>query len=203
MVRQLQILVATSLFWPAVLCLSTLAQKPSYPTKIRGYKVERAVVEVKKQQKKSKETTADQQRSSESDSDALIRFGDAQLARVTPLGITLEIPIVVAPVQQKGRVDFLIFEDMVVNDIPVQIDEYRRTFDLPNKEELTLREPVRFYIYLPSAVLAAVDEWSDSKERWLVTGRVYVFGNFKKFTFSFKRCIPVELNITMRNPLRE
>ena len=203
MVRQLEIFVATSLFWPAVLCLSTPAQKPSYPTKIRGYKVERAVVEVKKQQKKSKDTTADQQRSSQSETDALIRFGDAQLARVTPLGITLEIPIVVAPVQQKGRVDFLIFEDMVVNDIPVEIDEYHRTFDLPNKEELTLREPVRFYIYLPSAVLAAIDEWSDSKERWLVTGRVYVFGNFKKSIFSFKRCIPVELNITMRNPLRE
>jgi len=203
MIPQLQILVATTLVWPALLCLSTLAQKPSYPTKIRGYKVERAVVEVKKQQKKSKDTTADQQRSSESDTDALIRFGDAQLARVTPLGITLEIPIVVAPVQQKGRVDFLIFEDMVVNDSPVQIDEYHRTFDLPNKEELTLREPVRFYIYLPSAVLAAIDEWSDSKERWLVTGRVYVFGNFKKSIFSFKRCIPVELNLTMRNPLRE
>jgi hypothetical protein len=198
MVRQLQILVATSLFWPAVLCLSTLAQKPSYPTKIRGYKVERAVVEVKKQQKKSKNTTADQH---ESETDALIRFGDAQLARVTPLGITLEIPIVIAPVQQKGRVDFLIFEDMVVNDIPVEIDEYRRTFDLPNREELTLREPVRFYIYLPSAVLAAIGEWSESKERWLVTGRVYVFGNFKKSIFSFKRCIPVELSITMRNPL--
>jgi hypothetical protein len=92
---------------------------------------------------------------------------------------------------------------MVVNDIPVQIDEYHRSFDLPNKEELTLREPVKFYIYLPNAVLAAIDEWSNSKERWLVTGRVYVFGNFKKSIFSFKRCIPVELNLTMRNPLRE
>jgi hypothetical protein len=201
MVREIEMLLATTVIWPAVLCLSTLAQKPSYPTNIRGYKVERAVVEVKKQQKKSKNTSADRQTSSESESDALIRFGDAQLARVTPLGITLEIPIVIAPVQQKGRVDFLIFEDMVVNDIPVEIDEYHRTFDLPNKEEMTLREPVRFYIYLPSAVLAAIDEWSDSKERWLVTGRVYVFGNFKKSIFSFKRCIPVELTITMRNPL--
>jgi hypothetical protein len=200
---QLEILVATILFWPAVLCPSTLAQKPSYPKKIHGYKVERAVVEVKKQQKKSKDTTADQQAGSESETDAFIRFGDAQLARLTPLGITLEIPIVVAPVQQKGRVDFLTFEDMVVNDIPVQIDEYHRSFDLPNKEELTLREPVKFYIYLPNAVLAAIDEWSNSKERWLVTGRVYVFGNFKKSIFSFKRCIPVELSITMRNPLRE
>jgi len=203
MVRQLEILVATTLFWPAVLCLSTLAQKPSYQTKIRGYKVERAVVEVKKQQKKSKDMTADQQRSSESETDALIRFSDAQLARVTPLGITLEIPIVIAPVQQKGHVDFLVFDDMVVNDVPIQMEEYRSSFDLPNKERLTLPEPLRLYIYLPSAVLAAIDEWSSSKERWLVTGRAYVFGTFKKSGFSFKRCVPLELNITIRNPLRK
>ncbi len=201
MVRQIEMLLATMLIWSAVLCLSTLAQKPSYPKKIRGYKVARAAVsKINKQQKKSEDTSADQR---ESETDALIRFGDAQLARVTPLGITLEIPIVIAPVQQKGRVDFLVFEDMVVNEIPVEIDEYRRTFDLPNKEELTLREPVRFYIYLPSAVLAAIDEWSNSKERWLVTGRVYVFGKFKKSGLSFKRCVPVELNITIRNPLRK
>jgi hypothetical protein len=200
MVRQLEILVATTLIWPVVLCLSTLAQKPSYPQEIRGYKVERVVVEAKKKQKKSKDTTADQQ---ESETNPLIRFGDAQLARVTPLGISLDIPLVVAPVQQKAHVDFLVFEDMIVNDTPVQIDEYPFSFDLPNKEQLTLREPLRFYIYLPRAVLAAIDEWGNSKERWLVTGRVYVFGKFKKSAFSFKRCIPVELNITMRNPLRE
>jgi len=201
MVRQIEMLLATMLIWSAVLCLSSLAQKPSYSKKIRGYKVARAEVsKINKQQKKSEDTSADQQ---ESETDALIRFGDAQLARVTPLGITLEIPIVIAPVQQKGHVDFLIFDDMVVNDVPIQMEEYRSSFDLPNKERLTLPEPLRLYIYLPSAVLAAIDEWSNSKERWLVTGRVYVFGTFKKSGFSFKRCVPVELNITIRNPLRK
>ena len=193
--------MATMLIWSAVLCLSTLAQNPSYPKKIRGYKVARAAVsKINKQQKKSEDTSADQR---ESETDTLIRFGDAQLARVTPLGITLEIPIVIAPVQQKGHVDFLVFDDMVVNDVPIQMEEYRSSFDLPNKERLTLPEPLRLYIYLPSAVLAAIDEWSNSKERWLVTGRVYVFGTFKKSGFSFKRCVPVELNITIRNPLRK
>ncbi len=201
MVRQIEMLLATMLIWSAVLCLSTLAQNPSYPKKIRGYKVARAAVsKINKQQKKSEDTSADQR---ESETDALIRFGDAQLARVTPLGITLEIPIVIAPVQQKGHVDFLVFDDMVVNDVPIQMEEYRSSFDLPNKERLTLPEPLRLYIYLPSAVLAAIDEWSNSKERWLVTGRVYVFGTFKKSGFSFKRCVPVELNITIRNPLRK
>jgi len=40
-----------------------------------------------------------------------------------------------------------------------------------------------------------------------VTGRVYVFGRFKKkilgISTNFKRVVPVELNLTMRNPLKE
>lgn len=215
------------LFYALALCClviviptSTSAQTRTYPKEIRGYKVERRVVEVKKPEKddgksgpnpatdkspsgnNSSDGQTSRESNSESDEDALIRLGTPQLARVTPLGITFEVPIVVSPVKQSGHIDFLMFEDMVVNGSSVEIAEYHRAFDLPNKDPLTLREPLRFYIYLPSAVLAAIGEWSDSKETWLVTGRVYVFGKFKKSLFSFKRCIPVELNVTMWNPLK-
>jgi hypothetical protein len=186
---------------------TALAQSRSYPKEIRGYKIERAAIEIKKPDSKNRNSTSDgrteAQNLSDSDVDALIQFGQPQLARVTPLGITFKVPIVVAPVTQKGRVDFLMFEDMSVNDTSVQIDEYRRAFDLPNKKPATLRDPLSFYIYLPSAVLAAIGDWRNSKEMWPVTGRVYVFGKFKKGLFSFKRCVPVELNLTMRNPLKE
>ena len=196
---------------------TALAQTRSYPKEIRGYKIERTAIEIKKPESKNGKTEKNQpsqnasnsdgrteeQNISESDVDALIQFGKPQLARVTPLGITFKVPIVVAPVTQKGRVDFLMFEDMTVNDTSVQIDEYHRGFDLPNKKPSTLRDPLSFYIYLPSAVLAAIGDWSNSKTMWPVTGRVYVFGKFKKGLFSFKRCVPVELNLTMRNPLKE
>jgi hypothetical protein len=191
-------------------------QARTYPKDIRGYKVERTVVEVRKPEMKSPTTGNDKSQTpnngtdqsdgatnSETDVDQLIQLGKPQLARVTPLGITFDVPIVVSPVKQSGHVDFLVFEDMVVNGTSVNIDEYRRVFDLPNKQTLTLREPLRFYIYLPSAMLAALGDWSDTKETWPVTGRVYVFGKFKKGPFSFKRVVPVELNLTMRNPLRE
>jgi hypothetical protein len=177
--------------------MGTHAQKGVYPKEIRGYKVEVAAVEVKK-------TDEDQenQKGPESDPDLLL-FGDPHLARVTPLGISLEIPLVVSPVRQKGRVDFMVFEDMVVNGTSVEIDEYHDAFELPNTNRLTLKEPLKFYLYLPQAVLAVVDELGNSKETWPVTGRVYVFGKFKKSLFSFKRCIPVDLNLTIRNPLRD
>src|SRR5712692_8620772 len=170
------------------------AQTRIYPKEIRGYKVERTVVELKK--------SGARQSTSDSDVDSLTKFAEPQLARVTPLGITFQFLIVVAPVEQKGRIDFLVFEDMVFNGTPVEIEEYHHAFDLPNKEPLTLREPLSIYIYLPRALLAAIDEWRNSKETWPITGRVYVFGKFKKSLFSFKRCVPVELNLTIRNPLR-
>jgi hypothetical protein len=181
---------------------AAFAQMSSYPKEIRGYKVTRATVEVKKPAaKKTKEVNEDQSKL-DLDPEALIRFGDPEVARVTPLGISLEIPIVISPVKQKGHVDFLMFEDILVNDTSVEIDEYHREFDLPNKHHLKLPEPLRFYVYLPRAVLVAIDEWNESKPTWLITGRVYVFGNFKKSFLSFKRCIPIELKMTIRNPLR-
>ena len=175
-------------------CLTTRAQQSEYPKEIRGYKVVRAEVEAKKAGTKA---TND-----EPDSEPVIRFGNPQLARVTPLGISFEIPMVVSPVKRKGRVDFMVFEEMLVNKTSVEIDEYHRGFDLPNKDPLTLTDPLKFYVYLPSAVLGALDEWTDSKKTWLITGRVYVFGQFKKSLFTFKRCIPIELNITIPNPLQ-
>jgi hypothetical protein len=203
-----------------------MAQRQAHPKEIRGYKVERAAVELKSNETKkpSKSDNAanankDGGTSSSSDGsssgqsspatsttaadvDQLITFGSPSIARVTPLGITFTVPVVVAPIKQSGKVDFLLFEDMRVNDHSIEIDEYHRAFDLPTKKPLTLKEPLRFFIYTPVAALAAVGEWSNSKETWPVTGRVFVCGKYKKFLFSFKRCVPVELNLTMRNPLR-
>ncbi|MFZ0748829.1 MAG: hypothetical protein WAM70_05670 [Pyrinomonadaceae bacterium] len=204
---------------------SVRAQRQPYRKEIRGYKVERAAVELKSTEKKkpsksddgsgggqdaaasrpdtsSSNQTSTASSTAGSDVDQLITFGSPSIARVSPLGITFNVPVVVAPIKQSGKVDFLLFEDMMVNDHSIEIDEYQRAFDLPTKKPLTLNEPLRFFIYTPVAALAAVGEWSNSRETWPVTGRVYVCGKYKKFLLSFKRCVPVELNLTMRNPLR-
>jgi len=194
-----------------------LSQTREYPKEIRGYKVERAVVEVKRADAKERKSTGDKSQAPQqnspnanepnnnqarSEADTLIQLGKPQLARITPLGVTFEVPLVVAPVKRSGHVDFLLFEAIVINGTSVDIDEFRRAFDLPNKQPLTLRDPLSIYLHLPSAVLAAIDEWSNSKETWPVTGRVYVCGSFRKSILSFKRCVPVEINTTMRNPLQ-
>ncbi len=212
----------------AIICFSLVAlcfsQTGDYPKEIRGYKVERTAVELKSRENqkvaKSTQRTASANNNSSTAStatlpppttaatpaepnvDQLITFGTPSLARMTPLGITLNMPVVVAPIKQSGHVDFLLFEDMTVNQHSIDIEEYRRGFDLPTKKPLTLREPLRFFISLPTAAVAAIDEGVNSKEMWPVTGRVYVCGKYKKFVFSFKRCVPVDLNATMKNPLR-
>lgn len=166
---------------------------PAYPKEIRGYKVELAKVEIKKQDGK------DAAKSSASDS--LIQLGDPRVVSLSPLGVTLEVPVTVAAVKQGGRVDFLTFEEMVVNGTPVTVNEYQHPFDLPNDHPVTLPDPVTIYISTPRAVLGVLGEWNKPKDVWPVTGRVYVFGQFKKFLFKFKRVVPVELDLAFKNPL--
>jgi hypothetical protein len=169
----------------------------AYPKEIRGYKVERARVEIKRSKDEKGQVAV-----AGGEPDALIQFGEPRIAGMTPLGITMEVPVTVAAVKQGGHVDFLSFEDMMVNGTPVTIEDYMRSFDLPNKSAVLLPMPVRVFISTPRALLGALGEWNSTKDVWPVTGRVYVFGRFKKFLFSFKRVVPVELSLTLPNPLK-
>ncbi len=167
-----------------------------YPKEIRGYKLERARVEIKKR-KGAKEESA-----GEADPEELLQLGEPRVSRITPLGITLEVPVTVAAVKQGGHVDFLTFEDMTVNGTPVTVNEYHHSFELPSHAPLTLTEPMTIYINAPRALLGAIGEWSQPKDVWTVKGCVYVFGRFKKFLFNFKRVVPVELNLSFKNPMK-
>jgi len=169
-----------------------------YPKEIRGYKVELANVELKQPTAKGNADSSPD----EANTNSLLQLGDPSVKRLTPLGVTLEVPVTVAPVKQGGRVDFLTFEDMVVNGTSVTVSEYNHSFDLPNDHPVTLPEPVTIEISMPRAMLSVLGEWNKPKQFWPVTGRVYVFGHFKKFLFKFKRVVPVELNISFKNPLR-
>jgi hypothetical protein len=184
---------------PAANSSASHPQPPAhtYPKEIRGYKVELAKVELKKQNAK-----VDDSRDETDDDDALIQLGEPKVTSLSPLGIGLEVPVTVAAVKQGGRVDFLTFEEMTVNGTTVTVNEYLHSFDLPTREPVTLPAPVSIYISTPRALLGALGEWNKPKDVWPVTGRVYVFGRFKKFLFKFKRVVPVELDLSFKNPLK-
>lgn len=179
------------------------------PKEVRGYKIHRAQVEMKKsgeskQKKSDKKSEKEKFERDEYDETEplLVRLGEAELVGVTPLGVTLDVPVIIAPVNHQGDVDLLVFEDMRVNGTPVTLDDYVHPFKLPNKEPLTLVPSVRIFVSTPQAVLRTIDDVFNSKEVWPVTGRIYVCGNFKKFMFTFKRAVPVELQTSIKNPLR-
>jgi hypothetical protein len=191
---------------------SVLAQRSNedatrpLPKEVRGYKIHRARVEMKKPtesgkkpDKKSKENS--EQDEYDEDEPILVRLGEPELVSVSPLGVTFDVPVIVAAVKQKGDVDLLVFEDMKVNDTPVRIADHVHPFKLPNQEPLTLAPPVRIFVSTPQAVLRTIDDVFNSKETWPVTGRIYVCGHFKKLMLKFKRAVPVELQTTVTNPI--
>jgi hypothetical protein len=181
--------ISVLVFSGARICEAQTGQR-EYPREIRGYKLERVTIEPKGPDK-----------GGAGSSEAIITFGEARVVGVSPLGVTIDIPIVVAPVKRKGRIDFLSFYDMTINATRVDVDDYNESFDLPTKQALTLR-PITVFVATPNALVGAVQDLARPKETWPVTGVVYVFGEFKKWIFTGKRVVPVELDLQMRNPLR-
>lgn len=163
------------------------------PDKIRGYKVHKAEISVKTDENKN-ETKAD--------FEAFVKIGEPQLAEISLAGVTIEIPAEISGLQQSGQVHFLTFHDFRVNDLPVEIEEYKESFSFAKNQTVVLPKPARIFLGAAQTLRGAFNEIKESKNEWSVTGRVFVFGKFKKFGFNFKRVVPVEIDIKIKNPLR-
>jgi len=176
------------------------------PKEVQGYKVHRAKVEPKASTPsdgtKPGGSLNNEEDEYHEDEPILIRLGEPTLVKVSPLGVTFDVPVILAAVKQQGEVDRLVFEDVRVNDIRVNLDDYDYPFKLPNKEPLQLAPSIRIFVGTPQAVLRTIDEIFFSREVWPVTGRIYVCGRFKKFLLKFKRAVPVELQTSIKNPVR-
>lgn len=203
-----KLIIACAISTVAISIAGQSNNNQSLPKEVRGYKVHRAEVELKKTADAKNEDKGDsrKRRTAEEpdyqqDEPLLVRLGEPKLVSASPLGVTFDVPVIIGAIKQQGEVDRLVFEDMQVNDIAVNIDDYAHKFKLPNKEPLTLQPPLRIFVSTPQAVLRTIDELLNSKEQWPVTGRVYVCGHFKRFLFKFKRAVPVELNTSIKNPV--
>ena len=177
-----------------LLCFSVSAISQKLPNKIRGYKVYQTKISVKTEKEKSKEKAK---------AEAIVEIGEPELEDVSLTGITLEFSASVEGTAQNGKVDFLMFEDFKVNDLNVEIEEYKNSFELKKNEKTLLPKPVRIFVRADRAFRGALKEFKDSKKNWTVTGRVFVFGKFKKFGLSFKRVVPIEINLKIENPLKK
>lgn len=178
----------------AILLLSVSVFAQDLPGKIRGYKVYKAQIAVKNSAEKSENSPK---------SEAIVKIGEPVLADVSLTGVTFELSAELEAFAQSGTIDFLAFQDFRVNGLAVEVEEYKNSFSFKKNEPLVLPKPARIFLSTPQTLRGAYQEIKDSKDEWLVTGRVFVFGKFKKFGFSFKRVIPVEINLKIKNPLRQ
>ncbi|MBK8304680.1 MAG: hypothetical protein IPK98_15255 [Chloracidobacterium sp.] len=182
--------ISSSLF---VLMLVQSAFAQTLPSKIRGYKVYDAKVVV------TNKTDAGYK---ETDADAAVKLTNFNLASVGLGGVIVEVGADIMSASKSGDVEFMAFHDFRVNGVAINVEEYKHPFSFKKAESLSLPQPARITIKPTSLVKGAAKELTDPKKDWIVTGTVFVFGKFKKFGFSFKRVVPVKIDIKIKNLLQ-
>ena len=174
------------------LLFATFASAQSLPSKIRGYKVYDAKVAV---------TNSTGSQLQKDRPDATVTILDPAVTGFGLSGAVLEVGAEITAVNQSGSVDFMSCRDLRVNGIPVEIEEYAHPFAFKEGEKFMLPTPAKISINIGNLAKAAYKELADPKKDWTVTGTVFVFGKFRKFGFSFKRVVPVKIDLTIKNPL--
>ncbi len=170
----------------------SLTNAQDLPKEIRGYKVHRAKISV--DNKTAKAATDDQ-------SEVSVKIGDPELTDVSLSGITFEVSAEINSLTQSGTVDFLTFHDFRINNLKVDVQEYRESIEFKKNQTTALPKPIEISLGAGQALRGALKEMKESKNEWTVTGRIFVFGRFKKSFLKFKRVVPIEINLKIKNPL--
>lgn len=160
-----------------------------FPKEIRGYKLHREKITISV----GKQTTV---------SPAYVTVGDPTLVELSVSGVTFELPAELLSTEQSGKVDFLTFRDVRVNGIAVEVEEYRNPFSFKKNAKVKLPKPARIFLSLTSLAQGAWKEMKDSKSEWKVGGRVFVFGQFRRYGFLHKRVVPIDFELSIPNPVR-
>ncbi|MGI8788567.1 MAG: hypothetical protein ACR2HG_12490 [Pyrinomonadaceae bacterium] len=178
----------------AVFLLAIFVAGQDLPKEIRGYKVYHAKISVKNKGEKSDAKDA---------AEARVKIGEPKISDVSLNGLTLAIPAEINSFDQSGTIDFLVFRDFRVNDLKVEVEEYKESFDIKKNESVVLPKPIKITASVAETLRGALKELKESRDEWTITGRVFVFGRFKKSFLKFKRVVPVDINLRIKNPLKE
>lgn len=185
-----------SLFTIAVIwAFSSIANGQDLPDKIRGYKVYNAKVVVKTASSGTASNNA------AGSIEAVATIGAPSIADIGLFGMTITVGAEIGSIEQNGNIDLMTFQGMRINGVAVDVEEYDHPFALKKGLSFPLPLPARVHIRNAIIAMATYKELIESKKQWAVTGTVFVFGRFKKYGFTFKRVVPVTLNINVPNPL--
>jgi len=174
-----------------MLAAASFSYAQKLPDSIRGYKVHEAKVRVR---------TADGNK--RAGKDTIVTLGSPRIIDIGLDGITLEIGAEIGGIDQDGQVDSLMFKDVAVHGVPIQVEDYEHPFKLKKGVSVMLPVPVRGTVSTLNIAKVAYKEAIASSDEWQISGTVFIFGRFRKMGFVFKRVIPVPVNLTIPNPLK-
>lgn len=179
-----------SVFVAIILAAATFVNSQDLPRSIRGYKIHGEIIKLKSKAPGPAEGP-------------YVVVGRPRVSDISLGGVTLTITGELGDAGHEGRVEMLTFRDFRINGMSVDVAEYNTPFDLKKRGRVAL--PAGADVFLPATMIlnAGWNELTGSKKEWPVTGRVFVFGKFRKFGFSFKRVILIDIDLTIENPLVE
>lgn len=166
----------------------TFAQTKS--KKIRGYKIHNSNILVTTDKLKSDRIGK---------TVVVVNLGKPQISAFSPFAITIDLKPEVTVFGQSGEIDFIVFEDFTVNGFNLRIKEYNEKIKFRRSKLVNLKTPLKIVISTSQIVLGSAIQILRSKKEWRVRGRALVFGRFKKSFLKFKRVIPVDIDLTIKN----
>jgi len=155
------------------------------PSKIRGYKLHKKPISV---------TTAD-------GASGRLKIEAPSVSDISFSGVRFAVTIAIGDVPETGRVDFLTFHDFKINGIPVTVDEYTEPFKFQKGHAVLLPKPLDISVGTVQLFEAAEKGVDKFRGLWTITGRVLVFGKFRKYGMDFRRVVPVDIDLRIKNPL--
>jgi len=161
-----------------------------YPDRIDGYKVHKKAVVIRSTDQKTEKR------------DLELRFEDPTFAGASLTAVKFELQASVSS-QRSGTIEKIRFEHLTVNGISVEVDELTTPFELSSEEITKLPERFKASVSSFGAAKAVWLELTDPKKEWRVRGTAYIFGRFKRFGMTFRRAIPVEFDLSVKNPIPE
>lgn len=176
-----------------IVTLAMVGRAQSLPDKIRGYKVENVPLKLNNAIPEGNKYS--------DDFDLYIQLTKPKISMRGLLSGSIDVGAGIIATKQSGTVDFVSFHDVRVNGIAMEVDEYAGPMAFKKGVRSSLPKPVTAKLDFVGAAKGAFKELTDSRDQWRVTGTALVFGKFKKFGFSFKRVVPIKIDMLVKNPL--
>lgn len=177
-----------------IVALATVARAQALPDTIHGFKVENVPL-------KTSNTIPEGSKFSD-EFDLYIQLTKPKISMRGLLSASIDVGADLVSTKQSGEIAFVSFHDVRVNGIAMEIDEYTAPMAFRKGVRSSLTKPVTAKLNFVGAARGAFKELTDSRDQWRVTGTAFVFGKFKKFGFSFKRVVPIKIDMLVKNPLK-